>query len=79
MAAARRGYLRNQQTSRGKPARYVVGDPLPEEQVILPTVETLKACMARARVDVCTFADDLTGNDTPPPLEPVTERRRLVL
>jgi hypothetical protein len=76
-AAAQRGYLRNEARSRGKTARYVVGDPLPKEQAILPTVDTLSACRGRAHMDECTFADDEAGQGSPPP--PRTERLRLVL
>ena len=43
-AAAKRGFLRNLETKRGKPSRYVTGDPLPEENNILPTVAQLHGC-----------------------------------
>ena len=39
--AMERGYLRNLEDKRGQPARLVVGEPLPGEVTILPTVETL--------------------------------------
>ena len=48
-AAARRarqaiagGYLKNLEDKRGKPARYVSGEPLPAEQVVLPLPESLE-------------------------------------
>jgi hypothetical protein len=45
LAAKDKGYLRNLEDKRGKPGRYVLGDPLPEDVEILPTVEALrKAC-----------------------------------
>jgi hypothetical protein len=36
------GYLRNLEDQRGKPARIVLGDPLPDELEILPSAETLR-------------------------------------
>lgn len=38
------GYLRNLEEHRGRPHRLVTGDPLPEEQVILPEPEELHGC-----------------------------------
>ena len=37
-----RGYLKNLEDRRGRPARLVSGDPLPEEVEVLPTVERLQ-------------------------------------
>ena len=53
--ARERGYLKNLEDKRGQPARLVVGDSLPSEVTILPTVETLSGC-AVARIP---------GGDTP--------------
>jgi len=39
--ATSRGHLKNLEDKRGQPARLVVGEPLPGEVTILPTVETL--------------------------------------
>ena len=39
-----RGYLENLETQRGRPLRLVLGDPLPEDQVILPEPERLHGC-----------------------------------
>jgi MarR family len=47
-AAASRGYLRNEQKGRG-PARYVLGDPLPEEIELLPTRQVLEGWTRTAR------------------------------
>ena len=41
-AARSRSYLRNLETKRGKPARIVLGEPLPDEVEILPTPEVLQ-------------------------------------
>ncbi len=38
------GHLRNLEDHRGRPHRLVPGDPLPEEQVILPEPEELRGC-----------------------------------
>jgi hypothetical protein len=40
-AALEKGYLVNLETRRGQPSRLILGDPLPEDQEILPTVEAL--------------------------------------
>jgi len=48
--AMNRGYLKNLEDKRGRPARLVVGEPLPSAVVILPTVETL-------RLHGCTLAE----------------------
>ena len=36
------GYLLNQEDRRGRPGRWVIGDPLPEELALLPTVARLR-------------------------------------
>lgn len=41
--AASRGYLRNLETKRGQPGRWIVGEPLPESVAILPSVAELQA------------------------------------
>jgi hypothetical protein len=43
-AAAGAGYVRNLETSRGKPARWVAGDPLPDDVEILPAAESVCTC-----------------------------------
>jgi hypothetical protein len=40
--AADLGYLRNLEEHKGRPARYVLGEPLPEEENILPAPRTLE-------------------------------------
>jgi hypothetical protein len=42
--AVSRGYLKNLEDHRGRAARLVIGEPLPGEVTILPTVETLTGC-----------------------------------
>lgn len=43
-AALDRGYLKNLEDKKGRPARLVVSDPLPDELVILPDPEVLQCC-----------------------------------
>ncbi len=58
-AAIDRGYLKNEETQRGKPFKLVMGERLPEEVEVLPTVEAL--------VDCCSVAGVMPGIDTPLP------------
>ncbi len=58
-SAKRGGYLKNLETKRGKPARIVVADPLPDDVEILPTVDLL--------ADHCTVACVAAGIPDPPP------------
>ena len=41
-SARARGYLKNLESGRGKPARIVLADPLPDDREILPTPERLR-------------------------------------
>ena len=41
--AIKLGYLMNMETSQGKPMQLYIGDPMPEEVQVLPTVEELTA------------------------------------
>ena len=43
-AAIDRGYLKNLEDHRGRPAKLVPGDPLPDDLEVLPTVERLHGC-----------------------------------
>jgi hypothetical protein len=42
--AIARGYLKNLEDKRGRPARLVLGDPLIDDVEVLPAVEKLKEC-----------------------------------
>jgi hypothetical protein len=42
--AQERGYVRNLENGKGRAARLVVGDPLPEDQQVMPEVEALQGC-----------------------------------
>jgi hypothetical protein len=54
-----RGYLTNNETRRGRPARIAEGDPMPAEIEILPTPDRLADCCAVAALQ--------EGIDTPSP------------
>ncbi len=49
--AIERGYLRNLEERKGRQARLVLGEPLPEDIAVLPAVDTLAA-----RVEGCAVA-----------------------
>jgi hypothetical protein len=61
--ARARGYLRNLEEKRGKPARIELGDPLPDELEILPSPEHLAECCSVASgfagVACARLADDV--------------------
>ncbi|MDP9364134.1 MAG: hypothetical protein M3Q10_07905 [Chloroflexota bacterium] len=63
-----RGYLRNLEDKKGRPARIALGDPLPEDAPILPEPAAL--------VDGCTVAGGTEGIPDPPPptVEPTPVR-----
>jgi hypothetical protein len=56
--AVEKGYLVNTEKQRGRPARIVLGDPLPENLTILPHPEELNCC---------SVADEMEGINLPPP------------
>jgi hypothetical protein len=67
--ARARGYLRNLETVKGRPARIVLADALPEELEILPSPEELR--------NRCTVDGDFGGQGTPLPLPPGHRSARL--
>jgi hypothetical protein len=52
-----KGYLRNDEDRRGRPAKLACADPLPEDVEILPTADDLR--------DSCSVASETGGIDTP--------------
>lgn len=67
------GYLKNLEERKGRPARLVMGDSLPEDQPILPEPEEL--CES-----VCTYVGFPEGSGPPPPPKqnpPISTSRRL--
>ena len=60
-AAVDRGYITNLEDRRGHPARLVVGDPMPEDEEILPSAEQLQ------EKDRCTVDRVSQGIQHPPP------------
>ncbi len=89
-----RDLLRNQETSKGRAARLVLGDPLPEDVEILPSVDRLREAFEDAdhahaekanlspapclRLDGCTV-DRETGKVHPPPPSPSESREVMEL
>jgi hypothetical protein len=59
------GYLSNLEDKRGKPARIVLADPLPEDVQVLPTVEQLR--------DRCTVDRVVEGVSPLPPPEEIDQ------
>lgn len=59
--AADGGYIRNLEEKRGKPGRWIKGDPLPEETDLLPQPHNLKPAETRAITGGCTVASDFEG------------------
>ena len=68
-AAIDRGYLKNLEDRKGRPARLVLGDPLPKDIEVLPKVEELQGCAV---------ASETEGIGTPPP-HTASERERFTL
>jgi hypothetical protein len=67
-SATERGYLRNLEDHRGRPSRLVIGDPLPAEMTILPTVEELERLHGCSGVGEGTNPGDVplaVGDDYP--------------
>jgi len=60
-AASDRGYLENLEDQKGRPARIVVADPLPDDLEILPPPQALEA-------DRCSVAVEQTGVGSPTPV-----------
>jgi hypothetical protein len=56
-----RGYLENLEERKGRPARLVLGEKMPEDQAILPAPEELKEASG------CTVDRDFGGIEHPPP------------
>ena len=64
-ACLEEGYLVNRETKRGQPFLLIVGDPLPEDSVVLPTPESLAGS--------CSLAGDSEGIYPPPPSSVLSE------
>jgi hypothetical protein len=75
-AARERDYIVNQETQRGRPGRWVIGEPLPEDVPILPIPEALQPDNPSATPDPvetqgeagtgCTVASVFEGEETAP-------------
>ncbi len=66
--AVDQGYLRNLEDRKGRPARLVVGEPMPEDAEILPPPEDLEEVLSGCAVD-----RDFEGIQHPPPPDSVPE------
>jgi hypothetical protein len=81
-----RGYIHNEETSRGRPARYVLSTPLPAEQPVLPEPHVLATALGgdERQGSVCTSEVRTEGDNPPPPPHSPEQpraqvRRRIVL
>jgi hypothetical protein len=77
--AIARGFVRNLEERRGRPARLVLGEPLPNDSVLLPMtseLERLHGCVAVGgddmpfELDYPRSADELDPSDEDPPADP---------
>jgi len=57
--AREKGYLKNLEDRKGRPARLVIGDPMPDDIQILPSIETLKE-------KCCSVVVEIEGIGIPP-------------
>jgi hypothetical protein len=80
-AAAKAGFIRNEETRPRQTARYVPGEKLPEEQTLLPSPDQLAQHLSEngPTGPVCRFVGEPVGYNPPPPPAPETGRRRVVL
>ena len=65
-----RGFLKNLEDRRGRPARLTLGDPMPEDLEILPKPERLRGCMVALKTEGV--------EDPPSPLVGVGDRRSIL-
>jgi hypothetical protein len=68
-SARRRGYLKNEETRKGRPARLKIADPLPDDVEILPSVTRL--------AERCSVSGVQEGIPAPPPPADQDEVERL--
>jgi hypothetical protein len=68
--AAREGYLRNLEDKRGRPARWVIGDPMPEDVDLLPQPHNLTPNETAGQGHGCTVARDSEGGKEAPRVDP---------
>jgi hypothetical protein len=66
--AADGGYLRNLEDKRGKPGRWVIGDPLPESVDLLPDPAQLATAATPADLECCGVALESEGENADPSL-----------
>lgn len=64
--ARERGYIVNQEERRGRPGRYVAGDPMPEKVDLLPQPHNQDHHKPAGLPSGCTVAEVAEGRETPP-------------
>ncbi|MBI2863135.1 MAG: hypothetical protein HYX94_01045 [Chloroflexi bacterium] len=69
-AAIERGYIENAEERRGRPARLFVGDPLPRDLEILPSLNRLLARMLDSTAEGCMVAAHFERIESNPQTEP---------
>jgi hypothetical protein len=74
--AADGGYIRNLEDRRGKPARWVLGDPLPEDKELLPHPRNLGADVTSGQPSGCAVARENEGIHNPHEKPAILERER---
>jgi hypothetical protein len=68
-----RGYVKNQEERKGRPAQLVPGDALPDDVEVLPTVEQLRGCTVAGEsggIDEEFISDPESGEDKKGPPNP---------
>jgi hypothetical protein len=59
--AADGGYVRNLEEKRGRPGRWVAGDPMPEETELLPQPRNLSDDESAGQASGCAVAREVQG------------------
>ena len=62
--AIKLGFLQNLETKSGLPARLALGEPMPEEQDILPRVEVLHRCTSNGEVYTPSLSPETSGDNS---------------
>lgn len=77
--AAVGGYIQNLEDKRGKPGRWVIGDPLPDRLDLLPQPYNLEPQENSANASGCAVADDFEGGNGDDEHVPCVERDEEVI
>lgn len=75
LVALRSGFIVNEETLRGKKARYVLGDPMPTDDAVLPTRTELADAYAKMEQEESETTGEERGEGSPtPPIPPALLR-----